>query len=181
MKTSLRILATALLALLNACGGGGGSDTPESSAPAVAVQPPVAAQPAAEPEPPAGSLAEKFAGTWLSCSFSANAWIRQTVTYVKTSEAALNFTAKSELFLGTNCTGTLHGTTTASGTVTFLGKTKTIGSETVEKIDMVTNGSPFKQVTVIKRDGHMHLGLLTGPLDAEGFPDTLSPVARTRQ
>jgi hypothetical protein len=164
--STLRLLAGGvLLLLLTACGGGdgnaGGSAGGSVTSPSAAV--------------------DNYAGTWVECVAGGTGGSeKNSMTFTKTGDTTMSLAISSRSFGTANCTGAEGPTLTDSGSVTFNG-TKVIGSETVDRIDVVQSTGSFKQVLVIRADGRLYSGNLSAGTDGQGYPNALDPGGLTRQ
>ncbi|HEY8356441.1 MAG TPA: hypothetical protein VIL30_03170 [Ramlibacter sp.] len=86
--TALGMLVAAVLVV----GCGGGSDSP------------------ADPAPAAAALADKYVGTWASCSRSGTTFTREVVTFAKSSNTELTGRLVERTSTDAACTGTLSST-----------------------------------------------------------------------
>jgi hypothetical protein len=162
---SRRILAivagATLVAALTACGGGGGGDGDDLTAASIA----------------------KYVGTWRSCvPAGANSEL-DLLTITKTSETTGTFSSTQTTHAGAGCTGAATDAVTESGSLTWSG-TKTVGTETVDKLDLAVGTQTQKQIAAVHADGSFHTGIPVGEPgsnpDAEGYPGALDPNAYTK-
>lgn len=172
----LRYLFLAIaLGLLGGCGGG---DDDTAAAPAA---------PAPNPGPTAPGVAvgiDKYVGSWTACIPEANSRSsRENLTVAKTGDASGSFTVAATEYSGTNCTGAPVRTENEAGSFTLIG-TKTIGTETVDKVNIVVGNIQQKQVFVVRADGRFHTGIPTdepgSAADAEGYPGAIEATGFSR-
>ena len=129
-----------------------------------------------------GGVVDKYIGTWVACAPADGGFERDTLALNKSGASTMVFSETRFNFPSPDCTG--NGTQvgdTATGSFLFVG-TKTIGGQTVDKIDITTTGSGTRtrQVIVIASDAKLHFGL-TSSVDANGYPDSLDSVGWVRQ
>ena len=166
MKLSTLFSLVAMAATLAACGGGGGGDT---AAPAAVL--------------PAGA-ADKFVGSWAHCDPVTGATngvlsAKTVFAYTKTGATTLNVSVDGVGYKAANCAGTAFNNITgvATATVTLNG-TKLIGTQTVERLDMVgksatitaLNGN-FKDIALVTATT-MLFGA-SSAADANGYPTVI--------
>lgn len=161
--------ALAVLALVTACGGGGSSSdatvTPTTTTPVVATD------------------SSRYAGNWALChSTGATTSTREAIAITATSATTVAFTQSETLFASLNCAGAAGATTTSTGTGVFVG-TKTVGVDTVDKINVTQGTTTNKQIllvtaTTLKSGKAPSDG---GVLDADGYPTTFETNAFTKQ
>ena len=172
MKKLLSILTSAAaLTILAACGGGGGDSTAVATGAGAGTTP---------------GDASRYLGTWSGCTSFGTSSEKETV--VITPQAAeifaVNFTDVK--FAAPACAGPASSTTTGTGTVALSG-TKTIGADTVDKGIVTQAGQAAeKQVFLVKGTGPVTLsfgrpGGEGGPVDAEGYPNTLDSFSLTKE
>lgn len=133
--------------------------------------------------PTAGSLAN-YVGTWRACwAFEGNS-VNEVLTIIRTGDTTGNFTTTMTAHTGAGCTGGAVATESGSGSVTWKG-TKTVGSETVDKLEIVMGAQSEKQIAVIRADGKFYSGIAVGEPgsnpDAEGYPSALETLGYTKQ
>jgi hypothetical protein len=173
----------ALVALVAACGGGGGGGEHDAvAAPAASTggASPGIAAPAADS---AQADLQKYVGTWLACfpaPVGTGSFIQSLAMRVKdaqTLDVSLTNTSMSQ----PGCAGAVTRIDESHQFSTFVG-TKVADGGTVDKITILYDtGQAFKQVMTVFDGSRLYLGAVDrGPLDAEGFPDTLSPSIRTK-
>jgi hypothetical protein len=160
MKNLIRALSTlALAALLTACGG---SDS--------------------------GFAGDKYIGTWAMCRQTGTAqWEKETLTITAgTTPDTLAFTSSTAAYFNDQCSGAFGTPQLESGTISNFDGTKTIGSETVDRVFIGNGGLGEKQVLVVRATNP--LTLVTGrsatdggTLDADGYPATLDTDVFVRQ
>jgi hypothetical protein len=169
--------STALLIFLAACGGGGD----DAAAPAPAAN-------AATSTQTPNAIALKYAGTWVGgCEqTSTTSSAKNTVVITQTTVAGFNISETDTNFTGTSCAGAGTAKPVNLFAVTFDG-TKTIGTDTVDKITAAQTGQPVqKQVVLIKGTAPavLFFGKSAsdgGAVDAQGYPTTLEATGNTKQ
>lgn len=130
-----------------------------------------------------GDAIRKYLGTWSACIAEAGGSRSESLelTMVSDTSARLKWSVLHFQKVA-DCTGTGSGGTSEAGFL--LDGTKAIGLETVDKVTLSFNAPtpPQKQVYLIRPDAPATLwrGAPEGPLDADGYPTTLStaPLAR---
>ena len=170
MKSITRFVpALAVLALVTACGGGGSSsDAPATPTPT----PPVVA-----------TDSSRYVGTWAQChSTGATTSARETIVITAPSATTVAFTQTETTYASLNCAGAAAATTTSTGTGVFVG-TKTVGADTVDKVNVTQRTTTNKQIllvtaTTLKTGKGANDG---GVVDADGYPTTLETVSFTKQ
>lgn len=174
MNSIIRFVpALAVLALVTACGGGGGSSdataTPSTTTPT--------------PTPVVATDSSRYAGTWALCrSSGATSSERETLAFTATSATTLAFTETNTAFASLNCAGAAGTTKTNTGTASFTG-TKTVGTDTVDKV-IVTQGTQTQKQIVLVTATTLRTGKAAedgGVVDADGYPTTLETNAFTKQ
>ena len=122
----------------------------------------------------------KYVGTWEGCIAGATGSTRETVVITKKDENSANAAGTVVLYPGPGCTGTPNPVPTQHIlTYNFKG-TKTVGGETVDKVDMVESAVTQKNVFLIKGT-QFRFGPDSGPVDADGYPNTLDPDFLTKK
>ena len=128
------------------------------------------------------SPVDKYVGTWSQCFNEATGSARDTFTLSKTGTFTASAPGTDTIYASPNCSGTATTKATSGTTVTFQG-TKTLGTETVDKVDLIQQGVFVKSVVVIK-NGQLYVGRTFrdgGSVDSEGYPTSLEPIPYTRQ
>lgn len=130
------------------------------------------------------SPVDKYTGTWGGCfGFSSSAESeKEIVTITKTGNTTASVASSTTHHASTNCTGTVTRSKNSTLAVTFRG-TKILGSDTVDKVEVVDNGVLEKTVLLIK-DGQFYTGrdaVDGGSFDSEGYPTSLNPIPFTSQ
>jgi len=164
----LALLAgAATLAVLAACGGGGGGGDGTTLG---------GSTDGSTGGTTASAVVDKYVGTWVLCRGTGSMGSeREDLTLVKASDTTVNFSSTDAGYASTDCSGAVTTSQTDTGTATFVGS-ETLGADTVDKIDIVQNGSTIRQVIVIRADGKFYSGVDAGsggPVDANGYPTTL--------
>lgn len=164
--TIYAVAGAALLVLLTACGGGGGGAAPAAPA-------------------PVADATDKYVGAWGQCAPVVGATngvlsARSEFVFSKLSATGLLLSVNGSGYKTTNCTGAVFNTTpgVAKGSVTLNG-TKTIGADTVDKMDIVLtsasvatlNGS-FKDIALATFTT-LKFGATTAAADAQGYPSAI--------
>jgi hypothetical protein len=178
-----RCLAACLLLSLAACGGGGGSPGTRGGS---------GTTPGGGGNGGGGAtpVVDKYVGTWVRCvSNGAGTSMRETLALDRTTDTTMTFSDTQVGFNNTSCTGTGNGQVTTTGTVLFNGKTKTIGSDTVDEVQIqqTNSGALQNQVMVVHPTSNggtnLSLGLVSqgATFDTSGFPNALDPNAFTLQ
>jgi hypothetical protein len=173
------LLAGALaLAVLAACGGGGGGDGTGLTSLTGGTD-----SNGSTGSTTSAAVVDKYVGTWVLCRPTGSMGSeREDLTLVKASDTMVDFSSTNTAFATTDCSGAQTGSQTDSGTATFVGS-EALGTDTVDKIDIVQNGTPSKQVVVIRADGKFYSGVDVssgGPVDANGYPTTLEADGSTK-
>ncbi len=152
MKIISIFVASCISLTLVACGGGGGG----------------------EAAPVALVAADKYVGTWTHCEVNGtNASIKNTLVFTKTAAASLSYTAQEQSYTASTLCAGVNTSLNQTGSITIVG-TKTIASDTVEKIDVAINApnaGSDKDIALIT-GATLKLGDDTA-LDANGYPTTL--------
>lgn len=169
MKKHLAILAgVSALTLLAACGGGGDATTATSTTTTTTTS--------------TASAVDKYVGTWSGCFAEGSGSQRETITITKSSDAVASYSFSGSGYASADCSGAATSSDSGSGTATMVG-TKTIGSETVDKVDMAEGSLSEKQVLAIV--GSKLVSGVTaadgGTVDADGYPNTLDTDGLTKQ
>lgn len=165
------LLSACALTLATACGGGG--DTTATTTTTTATPSDTTAT---------ASAVDKYVGSWSGCFARGTGSGRETLTITKTGETTGSFTFSGSAYASADCSGASTGSETGSGTATFKG-TKTIGADTVDKIDSLEASVVEKQVLLIK-NGQLVSGVSAadgGSVDSEGYPNTLDTEPLTKQ
>jgi hypothetical protein len=165
----LAIVASAtLVGVLAGCGGGGDGDGDRLFNGLT---------------PPASAALEKYVGTWRNCAPVGADSELDTITITRTGETTANFSSTLTTHTGAGCTGTATASGAESGSITWSG-TKTIGTETVDKIDILMGTKSEKQVAAVRADGTFHTGIPVGETgsnpDAQGYPGALDANGYTK-
>lgn len=153
------LLIAAGSALLVACGGGGDAGTAGGTTASTT----------------SSSSVDKYVGTWLLCEAEGAGSESESLVITKNSDTAFGFVFTLRAHAGTSCAG--EGTTTeqGSGTGTLVG-TKTIGSDTVDKID-ITEGAGSEKIAAMIKDSRLVFSLDSDQAgysaDAEGYPNVM--------
>jgi hypothetical protein len=177
MKNSILIVpAIVALALVASCGGGDGDPAAGTSTSTTATS--------ATDTTATSGVVDKYVGTWIGpcVSVGASEWEREAFTITKTGDTTFTFSSVNSIYASSSCSGTPTRSDSGTGTGTMRG-TKTIGTDTVDKIDIVENGTVHKEVVLIK-DGKLYNGRAAsegGSVDSEGYPATLETNGNTRQ
>ena len=160
----------AVVVFLASCGGGSNDPAPTAST---------------TPTPPAAT-ALKYAGTWVGCFPNGTASARNTLVLTQSTTASISATQTDTNYAAASCAGAAGTTTTNSSTGTVDG-TKTIGTDTVDKVTITQSGRPAqKQVLLVKGTAPVMLFVGKqaadgGAVDAEGYPATLETLGLTKQ
>lgn len=172
MKQQYLIVGVAALALLTGCGGGGdGSGTAGTTTTTTTTTTTSTA-----------SAVDKYVGTWSGCFAGVGGSFKETITITKSSDTVASYSFIGAEYASADCSGTSTGGDSGSGTATMVG-TKTIGSETVDKVDMVESSLSEKQVLAIV-GAELVSGVAAadgGTVDADGYPNTLNGDGLTKQ
>ena len=136
------------------------------------------------PTLPEASPVDKYVGTWSHCFTEGTGSARDTFTIVKTGTFTGSSTGTDTRYASSaTCSGAATSSKATSGnTITWRG-TKTLGADTVDKIELVEQGVLGKTVVVIK-NGLLFTGRDVrdgGSLDSEGYPTSLDPNSYSRQ
>jgi hypothetical protein len=172
MKLSTLFSLVAASALLSACGGGGGGT----------------AAPAAVPVAGPVEASDKFVGSWAHCdpvTGAANGVLsaKTVFVYTKTGATTLNLSVDGAGYKAANCAGTAFNSITGVATAgVTLNGTKLIGTQTVERLDMVgksatitaLNGN-LKDIALVTATT-MQFGASSVP-DANGYPTVIDTTA----
>ena len=130
------------------------------------------------------SPVDKYVGTWSHCVTEVTGSFRDTFTIVKTGTFTASSTGTDTIYASsTNCSGTATSSKATSGFTVTWRDTKTLGTDTVDKIDGIEQGVPVKQVVVIK-NGQLYTGRSVrdgGSVDSEGYPTSLDSNPYSRQ
>ncbi len=125
------------------------------------------------------SAIDKYVGTWLG---ECDTTFRERTRFVasKSSDTVASFSALTTQYSDTACSTNASTVDTTTGTFTLNG-TKTVGADTVDKIDVSANSSSTGSVSykdVIKfTPTQFQLGNTDSgaPLDLQGYPNQLDP------
>lgn len=129
---------------------------------------------------------QKYVGTWdgtfngQTCVV-ANTQLSYTVSSVVSSGSqanVVNVVESLRYFSNTTCSGSILSTETDNGTVTFNGTKVLEGSTGNTFTSVFTRGGNGRNVVVLTENGRRGIfGNLSGPLDANGYPNTLNRSA----
>ena len=130
------------------------------------------------------SPVDKYVGTWGGCfSFTSGTGSeRETLTITKTGDATASVLGLKSNYASNNCSGPVTRSSSYTETPTYRG-TKTLGTDTVDKVDRLTPGGLVKTVLLIK-NGQLYTGREVrdgGSVDSEGYPTSLNPIPFTKQ
>ena len=179
MKLISIVSSMTLLVLLASCGGGSDDPAPAASATTPATTP-------TTPAPAPTETALKYAGTWVGCFPNGAASSRETLVITQLTPAVLSATSTETNYAAASCAGAAGTTKTNPSTFTVDGS-KTIGTDTVDKVTITQPGRPAqKQVVLAKGTAPVMLFVGKqaadgGAVDAEGYPTTLEPLGFTKQ
>lgn len=178
MKLISIVSSMTLLVLLASCGGGSDDPAPTAST-----------TPGTTPTTPATTPTEtalKYAGTWVGCFPNGAASSRETLVITQSTATVLSATSTETNYAAASCAGAAGTTRTNPSTFTVDGS-KTIGTDTVDKVTITQPGRPAqKQVVLVKGTAPVMLFVGKqasdgGVVDAEGYPTTLEPLGFTKQ
>lgn len=176
MKKLISIVSSLpLLVVLASCGGGG--DDSAAAATTTTTTTTTATTPAA-------GDATRYAGSWGSCSSTGSATSeKEAIIITVTSANSFAFTDTTTSYGSPGCAGAAGATTNStSGTVVFSG-TKTVGTDTVDK-GIMTQGTNSKKQIFLATATTIRTGRTAqdgGPVDADGYPNTLDASGLVRQ
>ena len=135
------------------------------------------------PTLPAASPVDKYVGTWSHCLTFGGSSTRETFTVTKTGTTTASITGTGADYGSTNCSGAVTRTESFSTTDTWRG-TKTLGTDTVDKIDSLEQGGVLVKTIVVIKNGQLYPGREFrdgGSVDSEGYPTSLVSIPFTRQ
>jgi hypothetical protein len=118
--------------------------------------------------------ADKYIGIWQGCIVEGANSYRETLLITKTSDVRLRVEVSQAHFPGsTTCAGTPAGT--VSGIAAFdVQGTKTVQGQTVDKVINSQGGGSRKDIFLVSAT-MLRYSAENGPVDAEGYPETLDP------
>ena len=186
MKTlTFRALSVLAAVLMTACGGGNDGPAAETSATTtttLATTETVATTTTTTVT--ATSFADKYVGTWSQgCGGFGPGGIgsdKGSFTVTKTSDTTLSFSFTDTTYASNNCSGTPTKTESGTGAVTFRGTT-TIGTDTVDKVDIVQGNGPINKELLAIKNGQLFSSRDNAPKDSEGYPTALDSTGATKQ
>ena len=179
MKKLISLVSSiSVVALLAACGGGG-DDGLATATPSTTTTTPATTT--------TTGAAAKYVGTWVGCfPNGTNASTRETLVLTQQGPDSLSTASTETSFAAASCGGAAGTTKTSSDTAALAG-TKTIGTDTVDKVIVTQKDRPpQKQVLLVKGTAPAMLfvgkGLADGgTVDAEGYPTTLDSLGFSKQ
>jgi hypothetical protein len=175
---TLRPFAGALLlAVLAACGGGDDDDGGTGAGAGAGTG-------TTSSQTTLSTGVEVYVGRWAVCVTENGGSSQELLEISRVTDTTAVFQFTDRRFGTADCTGTVLGTESGSGTVALVGK-KTVGSDVADKANITENGQTEKQIFGVRSDGKLYVGLDAEQpgaiLDAEGYPNAFDTDPFTKQ